>query len=179
VDYWAQYSSRFHYDDLLSVFLLVAAAQGARRLLRLAGRRGAAGPAILALPLVVALLAQFVGHSLLDQPGKLMPDAEQRRLLRQIEPFKALPPGPGIAADATLGPHFAARDGFVPLFDDRIESAALDRLGPGGLVLLTPLRRPDPFKAWLALLQADPRFRQVLDSALLGAFERLPDPAAP
>ncbi len=179
VDYWAQYSSRFHYDDLLSVFLLVSAAHGARRLLLLAEDQGLARHAVLALPAAVVLLVQFVGNSLLDQYGHLLPDREQRQLLREIEPYKQVPPALSIAADATLGPHFAVREGFVALFDNKIGRRALARLRPGDLVLLTPLRRQDQFDQWLALLRSDPQFHLAHDSELLTVFERLADPAAP
>lgn len=176
VGYWAQYSSRFQYDDLLSVFLLVSAAQGARRLLLLAEGRGWARPAVLALPVAVALLAQFVGHSVLDQYGHLLPDRDQRQLLREIEPYKEMPPALGIAVDATLGPHFATHEGFVALFDNKIGKRAFNRLRPGGLVLLTPLRRQQQFDLWLAVIRSDPRFHQILGTRLLSVFERLPEP---
>ena len=86
------------------------------------------------------------------------------------------PPAMGIAVDATLGPHFATHEGFVALFDNKIGKRAFNRLRPGGLVLLTPLRRQQQFDLWLAVMRSAPRFHQILGTRLLSVFERLPEP---
>ncbi len=177
VQYQPQFSSQYHYDDLLSVFLLVSAAHGAGRLLALCRTRLASHwarlPALAALA-AAGVLACLGSLGLWDELRRAWPSAQEWRLFHELQPFQATPDPIAIAADGTLGPHLALRERFWALGTWEGWEGMLDRMAPGDLVLQTPLHLPKVFQAQRAVLDADPRFEVIHDSEVLRVYRRLP-----
>ncbi|MCM2269189.1 MAG: DUF2079 domain-containing protein [Thermoanaerobaculia bacterium] len=118
VDFERQYSGAFHYDDQNSVFWLLAAAHGARRVVPAVAAWGSAWPAPrrAALrrawrPLAAVALVAAAGAGALTLRS-ILPGPVERDLTARLQRYLALDEEIPLVVDGTLGAHFAQRPGY-------------------------------------------------------------------
>jgi uncharacterized membrane protein len=133
--YDGQLELKYHYNDLISVFLLVAALHGFDRLQAapagrfwLINRRAPLLAAIILLALVMNK-----GRSPITEMVKYWPTAEDRALHRALAPYRQAPPDQAILAQSGLGPYLSNRHRYVMLTD----GWKPEDLSPGDLILLS------------------------------------------
>lgn len=137
VGYGAQLELKYHYNDLISVFLLVAAMHGMNHVFT-----GSRKPILLnarphhalALALVLAL-ALNKGRTPITDLIKHWPTAEHWALHQELAPYRKAPPDQAILAQSGLGPYVSSRHRYVMLRSTWKE----DDLQPGDLILLSDL----------------------------------------
>jgi uncharacterized membrane protein len=135
VGYEAQLELKYHYNDLASVFLLVAAMQGLNQLFAGPGRSVLpnAKPAhALALAIVLAL-AINKGRNPITDLVKHWPTADHWALHQELAPYRKSPPDQAILAQSGLGPYLSSRYRYVMLRSTWKD----DDLRPGDLILLS------------------------------------------
>jgi len=191
VAYYPQFSSWYQYDDLASVFLIVAAMHGAVVVLRAVGSafkgRHAIATyifmALVALSLTeltastISFIGSWFGHkdyrlvsprSAISNFQWLWPGDKERQLYRELAAYRDLPFEIGIAAAPGLGPYLSARPRYVSIESASSEGIATQRLKPGDRVLATPIRDDDGLEQ---VLDRDPKLTRVYVSPVLRVYE--------
>jgi uncharacterized membrane protein len=140
VAYGSQFSSKYHYDDFVSVFLLVAAMHGAVVVLRVVGSVFKGWRAITAygvMALVAVVLTRSETFSAISYLYWAWPDDRERQLHQELAQYRRLPIEIGIAAQSMLGPYLSTRQRYlsIDLVSKRLD---MQRLKPGDKVLITP-----------------------------------------
>ena len=171
VAYAPQYSTKLHYDDFASVFLLVAAMHGAVGVSGIVNWacKGARVPAIYAvIALIAVLLAGPETRSAIAYLVRVWPGDEERQLDQELAHYRRLPFEIGIAAQSVLGPYLSARQRYVSI---NPASLGLDmqRLKPGDKVLVTPIEAD--FTKLKRLLEETPGLARVHVSRVLSVYE--------
>ncbi len=134
----AQYSLKYHYDDQLSAFLMVAAIHGAAHILS----RPSIPPLLSTKPWVGGAAAAAVVGSMLFVLGDAYPEqwrqlAKMNRsaeLRRELAVYVDAPRTVAIATQSGLGPYLCHRDRYVSLAGDASDAALRD----GDLIVLSP-----------------------------------------
>ncbi len=168
VNYQAQISMNFQYDDLASVLLIVAAINGFVAILNLLRSFWPDWAVLLAC--TGAALAVFPhireeSRSPIPFGTVLKPDERVWQLHRELARYRRLPPDVGITATQPLGPYVSARDRYVPL--DWRACQGLETLQPGDYVLITPIRSRHYAAEVERHLDADLRLIRVHTSPVL------------
>jgi uncharacterized membrane protein len=174
VAYSPQFSSQFQYDDLASVFLIVAAMHGAVVVLRAVGStfKGRHAIATYIFMALVALLVTAPAASKITSLRRFLyenwPGAKERQLYRELATYRSLPFEIGIAAQQELGPYLSARPRYIAIESASSEAIATRRLKPGDRVLMTPIRDNDGLEQ---VLESDPKLTRVYVSPVLRVYE--------
>ena len=177
VAYWPQFSVRFQYDDLSSVFVIVAAGHGAAWVLRVMREspkqsRRLAGAGVLAMMLagvVVAPLGQasWTAFGILSH---ICPTRQERQLAEELATFtEGVQAGQVIWAQDQLGPRLCHRVGHRSLY--RAESLAAVR--PADWLVISPVTprySNDPYERTKRLIQADRRMQRIYRTDVLEAY---------
>lgn len=167
VGYEGQLELKYHYNDLISVFLLVAALHGFNRLRTMPLDRvlSFAKPAHVLMIAVLLALVFNKGRSPVTEMVKHWPDAEHWRLHQALTPYREAPADQAIVAQSGLGPYVSNRHRYVMLTTAWSESD----LTPGDLILLSHLAGDYliDIEAARARLDAMARIEQVHESDLL------------
>ncbi len=137
VGYEPQLELKFHYNDLASIFLLVAAMQGLNRFF--VEPRPWAFPKARPVPVLGAaiLLALVInkGRNPVTDLVEHWPTAEHWALHQALTPYRKAPPDQAIIAQSGLGPYVSSRYRYVMLRSTWKD----DDLHPGDLILLSDL----------------------------------------
>lgn len=149
VNYAGQLSFKFHYNDLISVFLLVAAMHGLNWLREFGRSWQQSRPdANLALPKPIHVMVMVMFCALAFNKGQNpitdmyenWPTADDWRLHAELAPYRREPVTQGIVAQSGLGPYLSHRDRYVMLKTGWSETD----LQSGDLILLSSIA--DDFK---------------------------------
>lgn len=143
VAYKPQFSSNYHYDDMASVFLLIAATHGAHRGASWIRNMDTSRKALIIIALLLFALCNK-GHSpLWSSPLKFIPrfwpTAATEQLRTELaQTMKLVSPDAGVAAQESLGTRLCMRYRYTLLADQ----LALEKwLRPGDWVFITPMRQ--------------------------------------
>ena len=139
VGYEAQLELKYHYNDLISVFLLVAAMQGLNRLFaepkpKMWTLPRARPMHVLGAAILLALIVNK-GRNPITDLVKHWPTAEHWALHQALTPYREASPDQAILAQSGLGPYVSSRYRYVMLRSTWKE----DDLRPGDLILLSDL----------------------------------------
>lgn len=137
VGYEAQLELKFHYNDLASVFLLVAAMQGLNLLFARPHPETvlrASSVQVLSLAILLALIVNK-GRNPVTDIVKHWPTSEHWALHHALTPYRKAPPDQAIIAQSGLGPYVSNRHRYVMMRSTWKE----DDLRPGDLILLADL----------------------------------------
>ena len=177
VAYWPQFSARFQYDDMSSVFVIVAAGHGAAWLLRVMRElpersRRLAGAGVLAamLAAVVAVPMGQASWTALGIGSQIRPTPQERRLAEELATFTEwVQAGQVIWAQDQLGPRLCHRVGHRSLY--RVESLAAVR--PADWLMISPVTprySNDPYERTKRLIQADRRMQRIYRTDVLEVY---------
>ncbi|MEZ5931746.1 MAG: DUF2079 domain-containing protein [Alphaproteobacteria bacterium] len=173
--YEGQLALKYHYNDLISVFLLVAAMHGFNRVPALRFPAIAKPAMVLGAAILLALVANK-GRSPITETVKYWPKAEDWALHRALAPYRQAPPDQAILAQSGLGPYLSNRHRYVMLTD----SWKAEDLAPGDLILLSDVAGDflvDVGKS-RARLEAMERIDVVSTSAALSVYRVRGEPGA-
>ena len=179
VGYEGQLEFKYHYNDLISIFLVVAAMHGLNRL-RTAPKTDLA-PAMrtgsIMAALVLLALVFNKGRSPITDMVKHWPSADHWRLHQELAPYRQAPSDQAMVAQSGLGPYLSSRDRYVMLKtgwrDEKLQSGDLillsDMADDYGIDIVASRKR----------LNATPRIEQIHRSDLLSVHRILAPAAAP
>ena len=172
VKYEPQFSLDFHYDDMSSVMLLVAAIHGFTVLVGLSKRLWPDRSAALA-GLGVATILMALDWIEFRTPMPLeraqWPGIEERQLREELARYQKLPGSIGIAAMQPLGPYLSARPRYAAI--QRRHLNKLSRLLPGDLLFLTPIRDSRKYVELQPKMISNENLTLVHRSAVLEVYE--------
>ena len=147
--YEGQLELKYHYNDMISVFLLVAAMQGFDRLMAWQRDRSfGAASSRLRVPNAAGVMTALILAALVFNKGRSpitdivddWPTAAHWRLHQALAPYRQAPPDQAIVAQSGLGPYVSSRRRYVML-----ETGwSADDLAPGDLILLS--KHADDFR---------------------------------
>ncbi|NJO38625.1 MAG: DUF2079 domain-containing protein [Rhizobiales bacterium] len=129
-----QLELKYHYNDLISIFLVVAAMHGFNLLPALRLPAIARPAAVLATAILLALVVNK-GRSPVTDTVRYWPKAEDWALHRALAPYREAPADQAILAQSGLGPYVSNRHRYVMLTD----TWKAEDLAPGDLILLSDL----------------------------------------
>jgi len=139
--YDGQLELKYHYNDLISVFLLVATLHGFN-LVMIWQRQNPplrfamfTSPAALAAGMVIIALIVNKGRNPMTEMVKYWPMAEHWQLHQALAPYRQAPDNQAIITQSGLGPYLSNRHRYVMLRDKWTE----EDLTPGDLILLSDL----------------------------------------
>lgn len=137
VGYESQLKLKYHYNDLISVFLLVAAMHGFNRLPALPAARfpKLGRPSVVLGTAVLLALVVNKGRNPTTEIVKYWPRSEDWELHRALAPYRRAPADQAILAQSGLGPYVSNRHRYVMLTDSWDEAD----LAAGDLILLSDL----------------------------------------
>jgi uncharacterized membrane protein len=171
VAYYPQFSTKLHYDDFASVFLLVAAMHGAVVVLRIVGSafKGWQVTATYAVIAAIAvLLAGLEARSAVAYLFRAWPGDKERQLDQELAYYRSLPIDTGIAAESVLGPYLSERRRYVSIYSAS-RGLDMERLKPGDKVLITTIE--SGFTELERLLEETPGLTRVHVSSVLSVYE--------
>ena len=173
VGYEGQLEFKYHYNDLISIFLLVAAMHGLNRLGAAPLARFAATMrtgTIMAALIVLALVFNK-GRSPITDMVKHWPSAEHWRLHQELAPYRQAPSDQAMVAQSGLGPYLSTRHRYMMLKT----GWRAEKLQEGDLILLSDVA--DDYGIDIAKsrkkLNASPGIEQVHRSELLSVHQVL------
>lgn len=171
VAYEYQFSSRFHYDAQISVFLFIAAIHGAARCrawLALLDERRRRQVAVGVMIAVLAMGAAVKGRSPVERfhRARYWPSVEQTAMRHEARRLAAKPAEVAIASDSPLGPYLAHRHRYVRL---DVEAHAERRLASGDLIAFT--EESTWLKQWLEQQQRAVKVREPVSGVELYRWE--------
>lgn len=180
VRYDGQFSMNFHYDDMASVFLLIAAVHGFAIIVQMI-RSHLSGwrlRAALSCFVLVSVVLSY-GQALSPHP-RLQIDWQTRHgqwLHDALAPYRNLPATIGMAAPSQLGPYVSARQRYISLSSKRLHH--LNDLEPGDLIMTSPIRGPQEFVGIFAQPEVSGWFEKVHDDRALTVHKVLVSPEFP
>ena len=174
VKFAPQFSSNFHYDDFISVFLLVSAMHGTVILFRGVDNVFKSWRAVVAfavVALVAIILVDPEASDALSYVQNTWPGANERQLRRELSVYSRLPGNVGIAAQQSLGPYLSARPRYVAIHP-AAQAFNILRLKAGDKVLITPVGNEwEEFADLKRLFDNSPRLVRVHASPVLRVYE--------
>ena len=172
VAYIPQYSSNYHYDDTLSLFLLVSAMHGAIVLANLINKQVPYRwrlPAYGSFIGFLLLQAYNVGYTPAEFVFHHSPKSQDFELKAALEPLienKDI----GIATRQNLGPFLSLRNRYVGLHDNKLGDR-IERLVSGDLVINAPRFRPEGYKALKQELDTHGAFILIKSNRFYDVYE--------
>ena len=179
VGYEGQLEFKYHYNDLISIFLVVAAMHGLNRLrtLSLAGLAPTMRTGSIMATLVLLALVFNKGRSPITDMVKHWPSGDHWRLHQELAPYRQAPSDQAMVAQSGLGPYLSSRDRYVMLKTGWRD----EKLRSGDLILLSDMA--DDYGIDIAAsrkrLNTTPGIEQIHRSDLLSVHRVLDRAAGP
>jgi|GEM_PF-2740879 len=180
VSYELQFSITHHYDDLASVFLLIAAMHGFAIIVQMV-RSHLSGWRLRAAVSYFALVSTVLFYPEARSPHpRLQIDWQSKHgqwIHEALAPYRALPDTIGMAATQPIGPYVSARRRYIPLNSKRLHH--LNTFVPGDLILTSPVRGSQEFTEIFARPEVSTWFRKVHEDPVLIVYKVVVRPEFP
>lgn len=180
VSYEPQFAMNHHYDDLASVFLLIAAMHGFAVIVQLVLSHLSGWRLRAALSYFVLVSVALAYAEARSPHPKLEIDWQTKhgQLLHEaLAPYRNLPETIGMAATQPLGPYISARQRYIPLNSKRLH--LLNALKPGDLILTSAVRGSQEFAGIFAQPEMSGWFQNVHASPTLSVHKVVVSPKFP